>query len=143
MNPFSRASRRISVIAATLLLSATAGISGEPSRMEGKIAQVDGFTVIGVSARTNNAKEMTPDGVIGKQWARLMQEDLLSKISNKVDKNIVAIYTDYASDNNGEYTFVLGAKVNPGAEIPAGMVMKKIPAGRYAMFPSTKAPPPN
>ncbi len=110
--------------------------------MEAKIAKVAEFTVIGISARTSNAKEMTADGVIGKQWARLMQEYLLSKIPNKVDKNIVAIYTDYASDKNGEYTYVLGAKVNSDSDVPAGMVKKKIPAGRYAVFTSDKRPAP-
>jgi predicted Zn-dependent protease len=36
--------------------------------MNPKLLQQDGFTVMGISARTSNAKEMTADGVIGKQW---------------------------------------------------------------------------
>jgi len=104
------------------------------------VKNMDGFTVIGISARTNNAREMTPDGVIGKQWGRLFQEGLLNKIPNKVDANIVAVYTNYASDHNGDYTFVLGAKVNPGAVAPAGMVAVNIPAGKYAVFTSEKGP---
>ena len=57
--------------------------------------------MIGISVRSNNAKEQTPDGVIGKQWQRLFQENLLSKIPNKGDGSIIAAYTDYASDNGG------------------------------------------
>jgi len=49
-------------------------------------------------------------------------------------------YTDYASDKDGDYTFVLGAKVNSGKEIPSGMIAIQIPSGRYAMFTSEKGP---
>ena len=108
--------------------------------MNPKVMQQGGFTVVGIAVRTSNAKEMTSDGVIGKQWGRLMSEGLLEKISNKADKAIVAVYTDYASDHNGEYTFVLGARVSSDAEVPAGMVAKKIPAGRYAVFTTEKGP---
>ena len=108
--------------------------------MSPRVVQHAGFTVVGIAARTSNAKEMTPHGVIGKQWARLMQEGVLAKIPNKTDKAIVAVYTDYASDKNGEYTYVLGARVTSDSEVPAGMVAKKIPAGRYAVFTTEKGP---
>ncbi len=108
--------------------------------MDPKVVQQVAFTVIGISARTSNAREITADGVIGKQWGRLMQEGLLGKIPNKADNQIVAVYTDYASDHNGEYTYILGAKVNSDRDIPAGMVSKKIPAGKYAVFTSEKGP---
>jgi predicted transcriptional regulator YdeE len=106
------------------------------------VVQQEGFTVIGISARTNNARETAADGVIGKQWARFMQEGILAEIPNKVDHSIVAVYTDYARDHNGDYTFVLGAKVSSSANVPEGMIAKKIPAGRYAVFTSDKGPGP-
>ena len=98
--------------------------------------QQESFTVVGIAARTTNAKEMTADGVIGKFWARLYQEGLIAKIPNKADGNIVAVYTDYASDHNGEYTYVLGARVKTVGELPAGMVAKTVPVGKYAVFTS-------
>jgi len=110
--------------------------------MSPKVVDHDAFTVVGISVRTSNAKEMTPDGVIGKQWGRLFQEGLLSKIPNKADQNIVAVYTDYAGDHNGEYTFILGARVTSDAEIPAGMIATRIPAGKFAVFTSEKGPAP-
>jgi predicted transcriptional regulator YdeE len=106
------------------------------------VVQQEGFTVIGISARTNNARETATDGAIGKQWARFMQEGILAEIPNKVDHSIVAVYTDYARDHNGDYTFVLGAKVSSSANVPEAMIAKKIPAGRYAMFTSDKGPGP-
>ncbi len=106
--------------------------------MTPRVVQQAAFTVVGIAARTSNEREMTPDGVIGKQWGRLMQEGLLAKIPNKADKAMVAVYTDYASDKNGEYTYVLGARVTSDADVPSGMVAKKIPAGRYAVFTTEK-----
>jgi predicted transcriptional regulator YdeE len=106
--------------------------------MNPRVVQQSAFTVVGITARTSNAKEMTPGGVIGKQWARFMQDGVLAKIPNKADKAIVAVYTNYVSDKDGEYTYVLGARVTSDSEVPAGMVAKKIPAGRYAVFTSEK-----
>jgi predicted transcriptional regulator YdeE len=126
------------VVAAFLL--AGMAVFGEMS-MNPKVVQQAGFTVVGIAVRTSNAKEMTPDGVIGKQWGRFMAEALRGKIPNKADEGIVAVYTDYASDHEGEYTFVLGARVTSDASVPAGMVAKKIPAGRYAVFTTEKGPP--
>lgn len=118
------------------LLSAQGGGPLNPKVMDNR----DGFTVIGVSARTNNAREQTQSGVIGKQWQRLFQEGLLAKIPNKADGNIIAVYANYASDHTGDYTFVLGNKVTSDKEIPDGMVAIKVLSGKYAVFPSGKGP---
>jgi len=122
-----------------LTLVAFTTLMGEQT-MNPKVVEKDGFTVIGISARTSNAKEVTDEGVIGKMWARLFQEGVLAKIPNKADQNIVALYTDYASDHNGEYTYLLGARVSSDREIPAGMLSKKIPAQKFAVFTSDKGP---
>src|SRR5690349_5643950 len=106
--------------------------------MKPRIVEQDGFAMIGIAVRTNNAKEMTPEGVIGKQWGRFMQEGLLEKIPHRADQSIVAVITDYASDKDGDYTQVIGARVLRIEDVPQGMVAKKVPAGRYAVFTSEK-----
>src|ERR1700685_2079239 len=58
-----------------------------------KIVEEKEFSVIGIEARTNNAKEMSPNGVIPKQWGRFFKEGILEKIPNKVDPTIYAVYT--------------------------------------------------
>jgi predicted transcriptional regulator YdeE len=103
-----------------------------------KIVEKTGFTVIGISIRTSNAKEMSGNGVIAKQWDRFMKEGQLSRIPNKVDSSILAVYTDYESDANGAYTHMLGARVSSADSVPPGMVAKKVPAARYAVFLSAK-----
>jgi hypothetical protein len=105
------------------LLAAVAGAA------QWDMTTIDEVQVIGIETRTSNAKEMTAEGVIGKQWARLTKEGLLARIPNKLDSAIVALYTDYESDKDGAYTFVLGARVSSAARVPEGMVMRKIPAG--------------
>ena len=110
--------------------------------MQPKIVQLDAFEVVGIAARTNNAKESGPDGAIAKLWQRVMQEHVLDSIPGKLDQSIYAVYTDYASDANGDYTIGLGAKVRSSADTlaPKGMVMKTVPAGRYAVFTSDRGP---
>ncbi len=131
--------RRVFFITLALLL---AGVSLGDAIMNPKVVEMKAFMVVGIAARTSNAGEMTADGVIGKQWARIFQEGLIAKIPNKADQNIVAVYTDYASDHNGEYTYLLGARVTSDADVPAGMVARRIPGGRFAVFTSEKGPAP-
>lgn len=105
-----------------------------------KIVAVPEFYVVGIAERTSNQREMSGQGVIGNQWECLFGEHVLSKIPNRVDSNIYAIYTDYATDQNGEYTFLLGTKVSDASQVPVGMMAKRIPAGKYAVVTSERAP---
>src|SRR5271169_3906869 len=105
-----------------------------------RAVQREEFTVVGIAVRTSNAEQMTEARPIGKQWERLFKEGVLAAIPNKADASIVALYTEYASDKDGEYTYVLGARVTKVESVPAGMVTKNVPAGRYAVFTSEKGP---
>jgi predicted transcriptional regulator YdeE len=105
-----------------------------------KVTRHDAFTVAGIEVRTTNAKEATGDGVIGKQWQKFFQEGILQKIPNKMDGNIYAVYSDYASDRNGEYSLTIGARVPDGSTAPAGLAIKTVPAGNYAVVTSERGP---
>jgi predicted transcriptional regulator YdeE len=65
---------------------------------------------------------------------------MLDKISGKTGSNLYAIYSEYASDHNGEYTFMVGAPVKAGVAAPAGMVLKQVHAGKYAVITTEKGP---
>lgn len=103
-----------------------------------EFVRLEHFAVVGIEARTSNAREMTAEGSIGKMWERLRREDLAKKIPHRADSNVIALYTDYASDEHGEYTYTLGAKVTGVSEIPEGMVLRNVPTARYAVFPSPR-----
>lgn len=91
-----------------------------------------GFTVVGLSVRTDNQKEAGGAGLIPQMWQRAMQEGSLENLPHRADNNITVVYTDYASDQSGEYTYVLGVRVSSVEKLPDGMVVVKVPAGKYA-----------
>jgi hypothetical protein len=88
--------------------------------MPPRIVEGKECSVIGIEDRTSNAREMTNAGVIRKQWGKFIAEGILARIPNKVDPAVYAVYAD-ASDRNGDYTFVIGARVSETSAIPAGM----------------------
>jgi predicted transcriptional regulator YdeE len=108
--------------------------------MEPKIVDQPEFTIIGIQVRTSNAREMTGQGDIPKQWNKFYKEGIANKIPNKVDSTIYAVYTNYAGDYNGEYDFIIGMKVSNVSGVPPGMVAKKLPGGRFAVITSAKGP---
>ena len=103
-------------------------VSGEP------------FLVVGLGARTSNTQEMTPHAIIPRQWERLISSNALETVTNRTDSSIIALYTDYESDAEGAYTYVLGVKVSSLAELPQNMISKEVPGGTYAVIPSRRGP---
>ncbi len=108
--------------------------------MEPRVLEQPEFSVIGIQVRTSNAKEVTGGGAIPKQWERFFKEGIADKIPNKVDSAVYAVYTNYASDYNGEYDFIIGMKVSSVSDVPPGMATKKVPKGRYAIVTSATGP---
>ncbi len=100
----------------------------------------EGFLFIGIVARTTNAREMSGKGVIGAMWQRAMTNGVIDQIPNRADASIIALYTDYKSDSNDEYTFLIGAKVTSIDSIPDEMVPVHIPEAHYAIFTSQRGP---
>ena len=110
------------------------------SSMKPKIVEQSEFSIIGIQVRTSNAKEMSGQGDIPKQWSKFYKEGIADKIPHKVDSTVYAVYTNYASDYNGEYDFIIGMKVSGASDVPPGMVAKKVPSGRFAVITSAKGP---
>jgi predicted transcriptional regulator YdeE len=144
--PFSRAARLgfglTGGLHASMCLVIVLAVTTTPvgAAMEPRVVEQPQFSVIGIQARTSNAKEMTGGGAIPKQWARFFKEGIADKIPHKVDSTIYAVYTGYASDRDGEYDFIIGMKVSSLSDVPPGMVAKKVPSGRYAIITSVKGP---
>lgn len=107
-----------------------------------KVVHQDEFFIVGIEARTTAAKETSANGIIPLQWQKLFQEGVLEKIPNRADQNIYAVYTDFTDKRAGEYSVVIGAKVTDKSHVPAGLVLKTVPAGNYLVFPSDKGPAP-
>lgn len=136
----SRAVGSVTLMLALWPLVPQTSRSQKESSMNPKVADEAGFNVIGIAERTTNAQEMSGNGVIGKQWGHFTQDNVFGQIPNRADTSTIAVITDYASDKDGEYTHLIGARVTSTADVPAGMVVKKVPAGKYAIFTSEKGP---
>jgi predicted transcriptional regulator YdeE len=99
-----------------------------------------GFSFLGISARTSNQAEMNGEGVIPSQWENFYKNQVLHSIPNKKNSAIIALYTNYESDETGTYTFALGAEVTESQIIPNGMDKIEIPSCNYIVFTTRKGP---
>ena len=123
-----------------LCLATVLAVTAAPvgAAVEPRIVEQPEFSVIGIQVRTSNARETTGGGAIPKQWDKFFADKIADKIPNKVDSTIYAVYTNYASDREGEYDFIIGMKVSRVSDVPPGMVAKKVPSGKYAIVTSAQ-----
>ncbi len=107
---------------------------------ERKITQMNAFSFIGKPVTTTNEAEMKGEGVILSQRQSFYRDRMLEKIPNKKNSNILAVYTDYESDETGSYTFALGTEVTNIDDVPNGMKSYSIPECNYMVFTTRKGP---
>lgn len=106
--------------------------------MDYEIVKLEEKTVVGLSARTNNnAPDMGM--IISGLWESFYQDGLHTRIPNKKNDKALGIYTDYASDEKGDYSVIVASEVGQGdahslETLPTGAIKKIIPAGTYAKF---------
>lgn len=132
---------QISSIAITTIFAGLVGLL--PNSLETaapKIAQEESFFVAGYQVRTNNASELSGHGEIGKLWQRFMSQNLGVQIPGRIDQRTIVVYSDYASDEKGDFSYLLGAPVKSIDRLPAGMTYRKIVAGPYAVLITDSGP---
>ncbi|PIF46405.1 putative transcriptional regulator YdeE [Chryseobacterium sp. 52] len=95
--------------------------------------KIEPYKVIGISVRTTNENNQAAKD-IPVLWEKLMNENILSKIPNKIDNTVYSIYTDYEKDHTKPYTTLLGCKVENLDTIPEGMIGKSFSGGDYVKF---------
>jgi predicted transcriptional regulator YdeE len=105
-----------------------------------KNIQEDSFYVAGYEIRTNNAKEMSGHGEIGKLWQKVMQENLVAQIPNRTDSALIVVYSKYASDEKGDFNYLIGSRVFSVDHLPAGMTYRELAPGPYAVFITDQGP---
>ena len=96
------------------------------------------FYLIGIEERTQNKDEMAGNGKIPKVWERMFKEDIKTKVNNKIDEDIYAVYSNYESDENGKYDYFVGYKVDSLQKIPDGLKGKKVLSGSYKKLETAK-----
>lgn len=65
---------------------------------------------------------------------KFFKENIPSKIPNKINGNILALYTDYEGDYTKPYSWILGCEVSSLEQVPEGLVGKVIPDSKYAVY---------
>jgi predicted transcriptional regulator YdeE len=96
--------------------------------------------VVGYIVRTTNAKEMGGNGEIGKLWAKFIPQNLAAQIPNRIGQSLMVVYSDYSSDEKGEYTYLLGAPVSTVDGLPSSLSFRRIPSGPYAVLTTAQGP---
>lgn len=86
---------------------------------------------IGLELRTNNEECSL---AMPAHKDKFFQENIPSKIPNKIDGNILALYTDYEGDYTKPYSWILGCEVSSLEQVPEGLVGKVIPDSKYAVY---------
>ena len=100
--------------------------------------QVSEIKLIGITARTSNAREMNPEtakisATMQKFFGSGMQEQIFGR---KNPGTVFAVYSNYESDEHGEYTYFLGEEVKDFENIQQGFETLTIPAQNYVKFTS-------
>ncbi len=92
--------------------------------------------LIGVTARTNNQNEMNPQTAkIGPLAGRYWGQNLAGSLLNRKTPGVTfSVYTDYASNEHGDYTYFIGEEVTSFDDVPAGFETLTIPAAAYQKF---------
>jgi predicted transcriptional regulator YdeE len=100
----------------------------------------DPILVAGFQVRTSNPVELSGQGQIRGLWQRFFAEDLAAQIPNRTSANFYVVYSNYASDEYGEYDYLLGAPVSSIENLPEGITFAGIATGEYAVVTTEKGP---
>lgn len=112
--------------------------------MQKELANKSTIKLVGLTARTNNKNEMNPQtskigGLVGRFWS----ENIANQIPNRKNPGVtLSVYTEYDSNEHGDYTYFIEEEVDSLENIPMGLQKLIIPAAQYQKFttPSGKMP---
>jgi len=104
---------------------------GERGEMKYTIEKQDKKFFIGLPLRTNNDECSL---AMPAHKERFFREGVLQRIPNKINGDILAVYTDYEGDYTKPYTWILGCEVSSLDLVPEGLIGKIIPSSDYAVF---------
>lgn len=100
--------------------------------------------LIGLTVRTNNKNEMNPPtSKIGELAGHYWSQNIAAQILHRKNPGVTfSVYTEYDSNEHGDYTYFVGEEVNSFDTIPTGMQKLIIPAAKYSRFttPTGKMP---
>ena len=104
--------------------------------MKKELVEKSEIKLAGISVRTNTKKEMDPQTAkIGETVGRYFGTDIANQIPERKQPGVtIAVYTDYASDEHGDYTYFIGEEVSSLDHVPSILTKITIPASKYQKF---------
>lgn len=114
--------------------------------MQKKLIELPELTVVGLTVRTQNINEMEPaKAKIGPLHEKYWSKKMANLIPHRKNPGrTYSIYTEYDTDEHGEYTYLLGEAVNQiEGELPEGFKAVKIKSSRYQQFITDLGPIPD
>ncbi len=92
--------------------------------------------LVGIKARTSNAKELDPEAaIIGATLNAYFGSKVADAISNRRRPGVTyCIYTEYDSDEHGEYTYFVGEEVTSFEDGDSSLATLSIPAQEYTVY---------
>ena len=92
--------------------------------------KIASFKIIGLAVRTTNVENQSMLD-IGALWERVHSEQIGDQIPNRIDEDLLSVYTDYEGGHMEPYTTLIGCRVSSLDEIPDGMTGKEIKGGDF------------
>lgn len=104
--------------------------------MKKEFANKSEIKLVGLSMRTNNNNEMNPQtSKIGQLASRYWSLNIASQIPNRKNPGVTLfVYTQYDSDEHGDYTYFIGEEVSCFEYSLTNLQKLAIPAARYQKF---------
>lgn len=107
--------------------------------MHETMTHMPAMTLTGVAVRTSNLRESSPEAQISSLWERYFASGLQQKPGLQNPTVLYALYTDYESDVNGEYTLLLGHETERAVS-GWGENSATVPEAAYIKFTSKRGP---
>jgi len=104
-----------------------------PSPDQSKIISLPEIKVIGIEVKTTNQNNKAQTD-IPALWQKFYSQNILSRIPNKLDNQIVCLYTNYEGDFTKPYSVIIGCKVKKLTTIPNTLASKTVPAAKYIVL---------
>lgn len=104
--------------------------------MKKELSNKPEIKLVGLTTRTNNLNEMNPEkSKIAELAGRFWSQNMASQISNRQNPGVtLSIYTEYDSNEHGDYTYFIGEEVSSFDDVSADLQKLTIPAAKYQKF---------
>jgi AraC family transcriptional regulator len=95
--------------------------------MQGKLVTIDGFKAVGLTYHGDNKNGEVPElwGAFNSRW-----QDIMHKSSSMLCYGVC----DGDMDPDGKFNYTACAEVDSFEDVPADMVTKVIPQGKYIVY---------